>query len=125
MLIGWVSAAWGLFAGKARGFAFAGFMCRAHAERGIKVANGQVCPVILSCMSQGMAVSAVLICLLAHSCSSDLGATQQNISGKPHNSICKFNQAVGGRTIAVDWAVSKADYKSASAADASGDFSAP
>ena len=29
-------------AGKARGFAFAGFMCRAHAEKGIKVANGQV-----------------------------------------------------------------------------------
>ena len=29
-------------AGKARGFAFAGFMCRAHAEKAIKVANGQV-----------------------------------------------------------------------------------
>ena len=26
----------------ARGFAFAGFMCRAHAEKVIKVANGQV-----------------------------------------------------------------------------------
>ena len=33
---------WGECAGKARGFAFAGFMCRAHAEKGIKVANGQV-----------------------------------------------------------------------------------
>lgn len=29
-------------AGKARGFAFAGFMCRAQAEKGIKIANGQV-----------------------------------------------------------------------------------
>ena len=29
-------------AGQARGFAFAGFMCRAHAEKAITVANGQV-----------------------------------------------------------------------------------
>lgn len=29
-------------AGKARGFGFAGFVSRAHAERAIKLANGQV-----------------------------------------------------------------------------------
>ena len=28
--------------GKLRGFAFAGFMCRAHAEKAIKLCNGQV-----------------------------------------------------------------------------------
>ena len=33
-------------------------------------------------------------------------------------------QVVGGRTIAVDWAVSKAQYKSASAADAPGECAA-
>ncbi|CAL5229018.1 g12263 [Coccomyxa viridis] len=60
--------------GKARGFAFAGFMCRAHAEKAIKVANGQV---------------------------------------------------VGGRTIAVDWAVSKAQFQSASAADKPGEPKQP
>lgn len=31
-------------AGKARGFGFAGFMCRAHAEKAIKLANGKVPP---------------------------------------------------------------------------------
>ncbi len=31
-----------LCAGKARGFGFAGFMCRAHAERAIKLANAKV-----------------------------------------------------------------------------------
>ena len=44
----WYGAAVGLKtevssnAGQARGFAFAGFMCRAHAEKAITVANGQV-----------------------------------------------------------------------------------
>lgn len=33
-------------------------------------------------------------------------------------------QVVGGRTIAVDWAVSKAQYKSASATDAPGERTA-
>jgi len=39
-------------AGKARGFAFAGFMCRAQAEKGIKIANGQVQILLLSKQSQ-------------------------------------------------------------------------
>ncbi|BDA47944.1 probable RNA-binding protein 28 [Coccomyxa sp. Obi] len=53
--------------GKARGFGFAGFMCRAHAERAIKLANAKV---------------------------------------------------VGGRTIAVDWAVPKAQFQSSAPAEA-------
>ncbi len=32
----------GSSAGKVRGFGFAGFMCRAHAEKAIKLANGKV-----------------------------------------------------------------------------------
>jgi hypothetical protein len=38
----WLSLCHLLFAGKARGFGFAGFMCRAHAERAIKLANAKV-----------------------------------------------------------------------------------
>ncbi|KAK9907300.1 hypothetical protein WJX75_001025 [Coccomyxa subellipsoidea] len=53
--------------GKARGFGFAGFMCRAHAERAIKLANAKV---------------------------------------------------VGGRTIAVDWAVPKAQFQQNASAEA-------
>ena len=36
--------------------------------------------------------------------------------------LCMCGQVVGGRTIAVDWAVSKAQFQSASAADKPGEL---
>lgn len=53
--------------GRGRGFAFVGFTCKAHAERGIRLVNGQ---------------------------------------------------AVAGRPVAVDWAVSKSQYGAQAAAEA-------
>ena len=109
-------------------------MCRAHAEKAITVANGQV--------SHARAPSKPLTCLQSclQSCNAFICACSGNgillwrASRLVAQSDCcamlrscsllSACQVVGGRTIAVDWAVSKTQYKSASAADSPGERTA-
>ena len=110
-------------------------MCRAHAERAIKVANGQARPLQPPCTVHlpGGLVRTILDCSLS-SCHSRMPlwlahnaepvrlcimapALKLQDSNQP---LRVPDQVVGGRTIAVDWAVPKAQFQSASAADTTG-----
>ena len=81
-------------AGKPRGFAFAGFTCRAHAEKAIVLVNGQV---------------------HTNTCCSEVVTPPQPPASKLLNKICWFLQKLSGRVVAVDWAISKADFQRAEA----------
>lgn len=110
-------------------------MCRAHAEKAIKVANGQASPHQSLCTVHlpGTLLRTILDCSLT-SCQSRmplwLAHTAEPVQLSHHGTCLGASgcnqplhvpdQVVGGRTIAVDWAVPKAQFQSASAAHATG-----
>ena len=69
-------------AGKARGFGFAGFMCRAHAEKAIALANGKVGKPIFCCL--GLHHLVVLDGLVTRCfCSPALHVCNRSLEGAP------------------------------------------
>ena len=95
-------------AGKARGFGFAGFMCRAHAEKAIKLANGKVG---FPCLNR------MLYCYAFNYNLTHTGSRLLNECKSLLSLLSK--QVVGGRPVAVDWALPKAQFVT-SAAEAPG-----
>ena len=86
-------------AGKAKGFAFAGFMCYAHAEKAIRLANGKVCFIMASLAlssAQRLMKRAIYQWLIAAAAGGGRADSGCGLGG-PQGAVCSRSSRGGAR----------------------------